>query len=83
MAEQETIFGKWAKERGIMESEMKRSISERIRQGMNDPDPEKQDQWKAIPCAGEMPTPEERLKYVVEKLKEDGRDDLLQWHSER
>ena len=50
---------------------------------MNDPDPEKQDQWKAIPCAGEMPTPEEWLKYVVEKLKEDGRDDLLQWHSER
>ena len=83
MAEQETIFGKWAKERGIMESEMKRSISERIRQGMNDPDPEKQDQWKAIPCAGEMPTQEEWLKYVVEKLKEDGRDDLLQWHSER
>ena len=83
MAEQETIFCKWAKERGIMESEMKRSISERIRQGMNDPDPEKQDQWKAIPCAGEMPTPEEWLKYVVEKLKEDGRDDLLQWHSER
>lgn len=31
MAEQETIFGKWAKERGIMESEMKRSISERTR----------------------------------------------------
>ena len=83
MAEQETIFGKWAKERGIMESEMKMSISERIRQGMNDPDPEKQDQWKAIPCADEMPTPEEWLKYVVEKLKEDGRDDLLQWHSER
>ena len=40
MAEQETIFGKWAKERGIMESEMKEIISERIRQGMNDPDPE-------------------------------------------
>ena len=44
---------------------------------MNDPDQEKQDQGKAIPCAGEMPTPEEWLKYVVEKLKEDGRDDLL------
>lgn len=83
MAEQETIFGRWAKERGIMESEMKEIISERIRQGMNDPDPEKQAQWKAIPCAGETPTPEEWLKYVVEKLKEDGRDDLLQWHSER
>ena len=83
MAEQETIFGKWAEERGIMESEMKMSISERIRQGMNDPDPEKQDQWRTIPCVGEMPTPEEWLKYVVEKLKEDGRDDLLQWHSER
>ena len=50
---------------------------------MNDPDQEKQDQGKAIPCAGEMPTPEEWLKYVVEKLKEDGRADLLQWHSER
>lgn len=37
MPEQETIFGKWAKERGIMESEMKEIISERIRQGMRDP----------------------------------------------
>lgn len=82
MAEQETIFGRWAKERGIMESEMKEIISERIRQGMNDPEPEKQAQWRTIPCVGEMPTPEEWHEYVVEKLKENGRDDLLQWHTE-
>ena len=82
MAEQETIFGRWAKERGITESEMKGIISERIRQGMNYPDPEKQAQWRTIPCVGEMPTPEEWLEYVVEKLKENGRDDLLQWHTE-
>jgi len=43
---------------------------------MRDPDPEKQTQWRAIP------TPEEWLRYVVEKLIENGRDDLLQWHSE-
>jgi len=42
------------------------------------------DVWQnAIPRVGEIPIPEEWLKYVVEKLKEDGRDDLLQWHSER
>ena len=30
-----------------------------------------------IPCAGDVPTPEEWLRYSVERLKEDGREDLL------
>lgn len=31
------------------------------------------------PRKGDVPTPEEWLKYVVEKLGMDGRDDLLRW----
>ncbi len=30
-----------------------------------------------IPCAGDIPTPEEWLRYAVEKIKADGRGDLL------
>lgn len=32
-----------------------------------------------IPCEGDMPTPEEWLKYAIEKLEIDGQDDLLRW----
>lgn len=28
----------------------------------------------------EMPTPDEWLKYVIERLKEEGREDLLHWN---
>lgn len=80
MAEQETISGRWAKERNITVEEMKAIISARIEKGWNDPDPEKRAQWRIIPCAGEVPTPEEWLRYVVEKLEKEGREDLLQWH---
>lgn len=51
-----------------------------IEKGWNNPDWKKQMQWRNIPCFGEMPTPEEWIKYVVEKLQEDGREDLLLWH---
>lgn len=82
MAEQETIFERWAKERGITVAEMKAVISARIERGLNDPDPEKRVQWENIPCDGEIPTPEERIKYVVETIEEEGRRDLLTWKSD-
>lgn len=32
--------------------------------------PKKRKSWEAIPCEGDVPTPEEWLKYAVEKLEE-------------
>lgn len=76
----EHLFERLARERGITVEEMRVIISSRIERGWNDPDPEKQAQWRKIPCAGEIPTPDEWLKYAVEKLEEEGRSDLLRWY---
>lgn len=73
----EHLFERLAHERGITVEEMRAIISERIERGWNDPDPEKKAQWRKIPCAGEIPTPDEWLKYTVERLEEEGRSDLL------
>ena len=77
---EEHIFERFARERGITVEEMRAIISARIERGWNDSNPEKQAQWRKIPCAGEIPTPDEWLKYVVKKLRDDGREDLLRWY---
>lgn len=77
MEGQETFFERLARERNITVEEMKAIISARIKAGMNDPDPERRAQWERIPHAGDIPTPEEWLRYSVERLKADGREDLL------
>ena len=77
---EEHIFERFARERGITVEEMREIILARIEKGWSDPDPEKQAQWRKIPCAGEIPTPDEWLKYAVERLKEEGREDLLRWY---
>lgn len=76
----EHIFERLARERGITVEEMRAIISARIESGWNDPDPEKRAQWRKIPCTGELPTPDEWLRYAVARLKDDGRDDLLRKH---
>lgn len=77
---EERLFEWLARERGITVEEMRAIISERIERGWNDPDPEKRAQWRKIPCAGEIPTPDEWLKYAVEKLEAEEREDLLRWY---
>lgn len=77
MEKYENFFEWLARERNITVEEKKQIISDRIEQGVHDPDPEKRKSWEAIPCKGDVPTPEEWLKYAVEKLEMDGRDDLL------
>lgn len=72
MSEQETLFERLARGRNITVEEMREQITARIKRGWSDPDPEKRAQWRKIPCAGNMPTPEEWLKYAVEKLETDG-----------
>ena len=80
MAEQETIFDKWAKERNITVEEMKAILSARIERGIHDPDLKKRAKWEKIPHAGEIPTPEEWLRYAVEILEAAEMDDLLWWY---
>lgn len=81
MANQETLFERLARERNITVEEMKVIISERIQAGLNDPNPESRAQWEKIPHAGESPTPEEWLRYAVETLQTEGREELLWLYS--
>ena len=73
----EHIFERLARKRGIAVEEMRAIISAQIEKGWNDPDLEKRAQWRKIPCKGEVPTPDEWLRYVVEKIHLDGKSDLL------
>lgn len=73
----EHIFERLARERGITTEEMRAIISARIEKGWNDPNPKKRAQWRKIPCAGDLPTPDEWLRYAVERIKDDGRDEVL------
>lgn len=77
MENYEAIIDKLARERNITVEEMKEIISARIKAGMKDPDPERRAQWERIPHAGEIPTPEEWLRYAVDRIKAEGREDLL------
>lgn len=70
MSEQDILFERFARERDILVQEMKDIIAARIIRGWNDADPDKRAQWRKIPCAGEVPTPEEWLRYAVKKLEE-------------
>lgn len=69
---EEHIFERLAHERNITVEEMRQIILARIEEGWNNPNPEKRAQWRKIPCAGEIPTPDEWLKYAVERLLEEG-----------
>ena len=80
MEKPKTLFERWAQERNITVEEMRAIIAARIEAGMNDPDPEKRASWERIPHTGEIPTPEEWLRYAVERLEEEGRGDLLRWY---
>lgn len=79
----EHLFERLARERGISVEDMREIISKRIEQGWNSDNPVKREQWRKIPCAGEMPTPDEWLRYAVERIKDDGREDLLRKYSIR
>ena len=77
MENYEAIIDKLARERNITVEEMKEVISARIKAGMKGPDPERRAQWERIPHAGDIPTPEEWMRYAVDRIKAEGREDLL------
>lgn len=77
MAEQETLFERLAKERNTTVEDIRSQIAARIEAGLRDPDPVRRAQWERIPCAGEIPTPEEWLRYAVERIQEEGGEEFL------
>lgn len=77
---EEHLFERLARERNITVEEMRAIISARIEEGWNNPDSEKKAQWRKIPCAGKMPTPDEWLKYAVETIEVAGYGNLLGWY---
>ena len=80
MSEYKTLFEKLAQDRNISVEEMRSIIAARIETGISDPDPVRRAQWAKIPHPGDVPSPEEWLRYVVEKLEEEGLSDLLRWY---
>lgn len=73
---EEHLFERLAYERNITVEEIRTIISARIEEGWNNEDLEKRVQWRKIPCTGDIPTPDEWLRYVVEKIREKGEQDL-------
>lgn len=68
LEKEEHLFERLARERNITVEEMRAIISARIEKGWNDPDLEKRAQWRKIPCVGDIPTPDEWLRYVVKRF---------------
>lgn len=77
MDKQEVLIERLARKQGITVETMRERIVLRIREGFNNPDPIKREQWKKIPCIGDMPTPDEYLDYVLKRVYEEGKEELL------
>ncbi len=77
MYSKDNIFKRMAEKRSITEEELKEQIQQRIIAGLNSPDPARRKQWEEIPHEGDIPTPEEYVRYVVEKLTDEGIEDYL------
>lgn len=82
--EEEVMKEHWfdilARERNMTVEEIRGMISAQIEKGWNSSEPKKRAQWRKIPCCGEIPTPDEWLQYTVERLQEEGQEDLLRWY---
>ena len=54
-----------ARQNGMTLEEVKKEIRLAMLAGLCNTDPAVQARWKDIPCAGEVPTPEELIAYVA------------------
>lgn len=53
---------------GTTVEEVRKEIKLAMLAGLCNTDPAVQTKWKEIPCAGDVPTPEELITYVAEKV---------------
>lgn len=58
-------------------AEVRSEIERAIRLGMENPDPAVQAQWARMPKAGEVPTPDELIAYMVGQAGQGHMDELL------
>lgn len=57
-----------AKREGVSIKAVRREIEFAINEARNNPDPKIQAIWKAMPCKGEFPTPEELITHIVDNI---------------
>ena len=65
----EEAIRKTAEKEGVSVEYVRNEITIAIKSSMQSPDPTIQAQWQAIPCVGEIPTPEEFIAYSTERAK--------------
>ena len=58
-----------ARQNNTTVEEVRKEIKLAMLVGLCNPDPNVQAMWKEVPCAGDVPTPEELIDYMVEKLR--------------
>ncbi len=63
------IFERIAAEHNTTVEEVRREIVAAVQAGFNNPDPKVQVQWAQIPRKGDIPTPDELIRYVVRQTK--------------
>lgn len=77
-AHMEKVITQIAQKHGVTEADVRRDITELIVESMKaaQDDPVAMEQWKACPCEGDIPTPEEFIFWsscrVVDKLEQSG-----------
>ena len=59
-----------AYENGVTVDAVYREIQQVISHGMGSGDPRVRKRWEAIPCAGEAPTVEELMAYLLRRMRE-------------
>ena len=57
-----------ARQNNTTVEEVRKEIKLAMLVGLCNSDPAVQATWKEVPCAGEVPTPEELIEYIVNKL---------------
>lgn len=77
MANQESLLERLAQDNNMSVEEMHKQLEKRLVAGLNDPDPKHRAQWERIPCSGKRATVEEWLEYVIKRIYEEEREDLL------
>ncbi len=58
-----------AKKDGVSTKQVLIELQKAIDEGFSNPDPAIHAEWAKIPCKGVRPTPEELIKYEVNKLR--------------
>ena len=69
------ILRRIALENGVSVSEVRKEIQIAIEAAMSNPDPAVQAEWKAMSHNGQIPSPEEVIIYLAEKINKEENTD--------